>query len=201
MKGWYGATISLAVGLVALFATRYGIYGIADPNSARVAFSGTLALALVIAMNLTVATPEWTIARQASVWASMFALLAIFSINLRSIPASQLVKEQIVADNPVKPKKHVKRVYDNGDRPHALNQNQEETIVTTDPENKLADIFGEKKAIKNYFSSEESRLADDWQPNDDDKRRFAKFLQRQGLEYDPRTAFATSDTETGDLDQ
>jgi len=194
MKAWIGAAIAAAVTIVALILDPELLLG----NSAGVKVGFTISMLGIVglAFHISRQTRETNISRHIASWSSALAVLAILASNMNLLTSNgqleQVEKVAATAAGPVATKANFRQQNASSDIyvPDTAKINRVETVVAREQTG-----FGflassdDRTFVKNQFSKQNSRLDQDWKVSKAEKQKFEKFLQSQGLEYNPETAF------------
>lgn len=199
MNAWIGAAIAAAVTIVALVLDPELLLG----NSAGIKVGFTISLLGIVglAFHISRQTRETNISRHIASWSSALAVMAIVASNMNLLTSNgQIDQNQTVVANataPVVTKANFRRQHTSREVyvPDTAKINRVEAVVTREQTG-----FGfqasadERTFVKNQFSEQNSRLDQDWKLSSAEKQKFEKFLQSQGLKYDPETAFVVPGT-------
>lgn len=195
MKDWTGAIIATIAIIGAL---------VVDPSTLHLnttltpaSFALILLCMTGIAFAFAYRAPELGVTRQVTIWLAGFAVIAIAAKNIdsltgRTMPHLVASKPEKPAAEPEKPQKHRKKkpasagIY----VPDTAKINRVEKLVTRQDLNPFADPDNQTK-VENKFNKTDTRLDESWTLNEEQKEQFKKFIESQGLDYDPETAFKT----------
>jgi len=197
MKAWAGIGIAVFTSIIALVVDPARLFGF-ESSGLNFAFVGVLLSAAGLAFLLGRDTPETEFSHHIAVWAAGFAVVAILAGNMEVITGTSKVANSVAeaksstvaARTRVKKRRSTKILI-----PDTLKVNRVEGVVTPDwrDQNSLAEADN-RVILPNLSAEKGSRLPDDWEPSQELREKFKKFLEAQGLKYDPETAFRRSGT-------
>jgi len=193
MKAWIGVGIAGVTTLVALLVDPVMIFGYTT-FELKVAFIGLLLSAAGLAFMLGQSSSDINLSRQIAVWSAGFAAIAIIATNMDIITGTS------PTDNPVakvqKPnsskKAQVKKpVSSKVLIPDTAKINRVETVMEPEPTefNRLAGPDTSIQFINPYYN-QKNRVRGERKLTPEQKEQFKRFLESQGLKYDPETAFS-----------
>ena len=192
MKARVGVGIALVTTLLALLVDPATLLGV-ESIQIKLAYAAVLLGLAGLAFMLGYQTAEIDISRQIAIWSSTLAAIAILATNMDIITGSSKVFKPVAkvkkTYKPRKPrykKPESTAIY----VPDTPKLERIERIVTPESNgfNPLADQE-DRLVVPNLYSKKNTRLAQDWKISDEQKEQFKKFLESQGLKYDPDTAF------------
>lgn len=192
MKTWAGVGIAVATLIITLWVDPAKLFGF-ETIELKVAFAGVLLALAGLAFFLGHRMPEINLPRQITVWMAGLAAIAIFTTNMDIVTGTSSVFKPVVkVKKPYVPraarvkKPEASAIY----VPDTLKINRVEQLIT--PEQTSLNQFFEsdnRVQVPNLFSQKDTPLAKDWKPTEKQRAQFKRFLESQGLKYDPDTAF------------
>lgn len=197
MKGWIGTGLSVAIiaFTVTIHQTHWlGELPMVENPAIMTVLAGTICLVIVLAMQ----TSEYAVSRQVALWTLSAAVITLAMVNLnqlgeqrKKIAAKQAVEKAQARKAEFKKRKRKKRKVEAGllpDTPELEKRGPEKVFERSllDP---LAPKTGKKARLTNQLTTPDKPLAENWEPSEEQKELFKKFLKSKGLRYDPETAF------------
>ena len=190
MKGWVGTGIALVAVLIALLLDPKLLFGQEAIVAGRFLIMAVLLGAVGIAFLLGQATSELSFSRHTATWSAALAIVTVGAINIDLLTGRQAEAAlQAKAAKIYVPKKIKKRKAAEVLHPDTLKINRVERIVDRASIDPFGNYQPEEVLVTNRLSKRNSKLDANWQPSREEKERFKKFLKKQGLKYDPKTAF------------
>lgn len=190
MTGWIATALALAAMLWGLLGQPPEGLVYASGVNAPFIFASGLLLTSAIAFYLGYRVEQWNVSRQAAMWVSAFAIVAILSANIGRLlqgPGNTIAAAKAPAARQVTQKVKKRRKAARVLLPDTPKINRVERNVTADPENPLAATT--RSGLVNRITRRDEKLPDDWKPSPEEREKFARFLRQHGLQYDPATAF------------
>ena len=206
MKGWIGTGLGIAGILVILFVNPVEYFGhLGNEHQVRVGFIALIMAVAAVVYYLAIHTSELNHSRQSAIWSAAAMLVVALGVNFDLVTDPNVIEKIVEApkkDASLKPVKVVK-VHKRHEAADVLELDtpkldREEKIVTRASMDPLASPDEDKPAwtpIKPPADVEETDLNDAPAPSDEERERFQAFLESQGIEYDPKTAFGPNSTD------
>ena len=191
MKGWVGTCIAIVALLIALFFDPEHLLSSENLVVGRVSLVTALLSAICAAFLLGQSTSELSFSKHTATWSAGLALVTIGALNIdllvKKAPLSPTMakSDQIIIIKKKPKKRQSAAIY----HPDTLKINRVEKIVKRSELDPRGNHQKEEILVTNQLSKKNSTLDKGWQPSEEDKQRFKKFLKQQGLKYDPETAF------------
>ena len=193
MKAWIGVGIAVVTALVALLVDPAMIFGHAT-TALKFAFVGILLSAAGIAFLLGQSSSDINLSRQIAVWSAGFAAIAIIATNMDVLtgtsptvdPVAKVQKPDLLKKARVK-KPVSSEIY----TPDTPKINRVETVMEPEPSefNRLAGPDDSPQFINPDYD-QRNRVRGERKLTPEQKEQFKRFLESQGLKYDPETAFS-----------
>ncbi len=192
MKAWTGVGIAAIAMIIALVVDPAAIFGF-ETLQLKFAFAAVLLSMAGLAFVLGQSTPEINFSRQIAIWSAGLAAIAVIASNMDILTGTSPLLEPVAeVKKPYVPRKaRVKKPESTAIYvPDTPKLERIERVVTPDllSINPL-EIQDDKVEIPNILAKKNSKLSEDWKLSSDQKEQFRKYLESQGLEYDPETAF------------
>lgn len=197
MKGWIGSALS--VGIIAFAVTIHqtnllGELPMVENPVIMTVLAGTICLVIVLAMQ----TSEYAVSRQVALWTLSAAVITLAVVNLnqlaekrKKIAAIQAIEKQQARKAEFKKRKIKKRKADAGLLPDTpeLEKRGPEKVYDRSRFDPLAPKTDKKARLTNQLTTPDKPLDENWEPSEEQKELFKKFLKSKGLRYDPETAY------------
>ncbi len=197
MKGWVGTGIAVSALLIALLLDPGLLFSQEDIITGRIAIMAMLLAAILVAFLLGQATSELSFSRHTATWSAGLAIITVGAINIDLLTKKQTDAALQAKANQVYVKKKPKKrkaaaIY----HPDTLKINRVEKIVDRASVDPFGNHTKQEVLVTNRLGKKNSKLDADWKPSREERERFKKFLEQQGLKYDPETAFKLPPPET-----